>query len=189
MLMSQGAMSAGAIGWPNLGGVCADAMPVRATTAAPIRRFLRIDIDRLPLLVDPPALDRIVVILAAQAALGRKGGARRLHHAGVVGGAALQHHRTAVPLPGRAEAHRRLRQDRAREGSRCPTLSAVGRNLDLPDAAVARPGKAGDFVEARPFERETRRRSRDDRLDLEREHELPGLLVLEQDRVLGGLVL
>ena len=122
-----------------------------------LRDALSIDIGRLPLLVDAPALDRIVVIdcpRRPRSAMNCR--ARRLHHAGVVGGAALQHGRTAVPLPRRAEAHRRLRQDRALQRRRRPALAAVGRDLDLADAAVARPGEAGDLVEARALQREAR---------------------------------
>src|SRR5262249_53241168 len=139
MLMSQGAISAGAIGWPNF-GACADTVAVKAMMAAPAARYLSVDIGGLPLVVDAPALDGIEVILPAQAALGDECRARRLHHAGVVSGAALQYGWPAVPLPRRTEAHGSLRQDRSRQGRGGPALATVGRDLDLTNAAVARPG-------------------------------------------------
>src|SRR5262249_17419689 len=143
MLMSQGAISAGAIGWPNF-GACADTVAVKAMMAAPAARYLSVDlsvdIGGLPLVVDAPAVDGIEGILPARAALGDEGRARRLHHAGVVSGAVLQYGWPAVPLPRRTEAHGSLRQDRSRQGRGCPALATVGRDLDLTNAAVARPG-------------------------------------------------
>src|SRR5215470_1080605 len=112
-LMSQGARSAGEIGCPKRG---ASAAPAKAAVAnriaAPRARTSRERIGRLPFLVDAPAGDGVVVILAAQPAGLDELRARRLHHAGVVGGAALQHGGTAVPFPGGAKARERLRQDR-----------------------------------------------------------------------------
>src|SRR5271154_2272766 len=101
MLMSQGVMSAGAIACPNC-GACASAGTV-ANIAAHSARRLRIDIRRLALFIDTPAGDRIVVIDAAQAPFRSKCRARRLPHAGVVAGAALQHRWAAIPLPRRAK--------------------------------------------------------------------------------------
>src|SRR6266511_5753167 len=89
MLMSQGARSAGAIGCPNC-GACAIAGAASNSTAQKVSRS-SVDIGCLPLLVDAPAGDRVVVIVAAQAALCGERFARRLHHAGVVGGADLRH--------------------------------------------------------------------------------------------------
>src|ERR1700719_5433167 len=134
MLMSQRAMYAGAISCPNC-GACASAGTV-ANIAAHSASRLRVDIRRLALFIDTPAGDRIVVIDAAQTPFRSKCPAHRLHHAGVVGGAALQHRWAAVPLPRRAKAHPRLRQDRALQRRRRPTLPAVRRYLDLPDAAI-----------------------------------------------------
>src|SRR5438128_1177826 len=102
MSMYQGAKSAGEIGWPNC-AVCAPAVAVAAirTAALKVTRS-SIRIGRLPLAVDGPGLHRVEVVVAAQPALGDELRARGLHHAGVVGGAALQHRRPAVPIPGRA---------------------------------------------------------------------------------------
>src|SRR5215475_3586823 len=137
MLMSQGAISAGAIDWPNCGtsaGAGSD-----AHSAAHAARQLSIRIGRLALFVDAPARNRIVVIDPAQAALGSECCACRLHHAGVIGGAALQHRGAAVPLPRRAEAHWRLGQDWILQSGGCPALSTIRGHLDLPDAPIARP--------------------------------------------------
>src|SRR5262245_37113750 len=109
MLMSQGARSAGEIGWPNC-GACASAGAAPTMSAAASVNRLSVDIARLSLVVDGPTRDGIVVVGAAEAAFGAERLARRLHHAGVVGGAALQDRGTAIPLPGGAEAHGRLRQ-------------------------------------------------------------------------------
>src|SRR4051812_14195201 len=111
MLISQGAMSAGAMGCPNC-GACARAGAAKNIPAKSARR-LSIDIGQLALFIDAPACNCIVMIGAAQAALRDKGCARRLHHTRVVGSATLQHCRAAIPLPWRAKAHRRLGQDRA----------------------------------------------------------------------------
>src|SRR5262249_16195142 len=150
--MSHGARSAGEIGWPNC-GVCARADADAAISiAAPRMKRSRIRIGRLPLVVDRPGLDGVEVVGAGQPALGDELRARGLHHAGVVGGAALQHRRRAVPLPRRAEARECLWQYRIAERCRRPALAAVGRDLNLPNAAVAGPSEPGNLVEARALE-------------------------------------
>src|ERR1700730_12999662 len=184
MLMSQAAMSAAVTGLPNCGPSAAPAGATAMTSiAAPRARRSSKHIARLPGLIDLPAGDGIVVVVAAQASLGDELRARGLHHAGVVGGAALQHGGTAVPLPGGAEAGQRLGQDRLLQGRWREALPAVGRDLDLPDAAIAGPGESGNLVEAPPLESEAGRRTCDDRFHLDREHDLPGLILLERDRV------
>src|SRR3977135_785546 len=136
MLMSHAAMSAGAIGCPNCG---AWARAADATVSIDMQTAMRLSVNiaGLPLLVDAPACDGVVVVDPTQAALVAELRARWLHHARIVGGATLQHGGTGVPLPCCAEAHRRLWQDRALQSSGRPALSAVGRHVDLPDAAVA----------------------------------------------------
>src|SRR5262245_32475680 len=112
MLMSHGLMSSGVIGCPNF-GLCADPTETQPpTTRAAGARPLRLHIGRLPLLVDAPARDGVIVVLAAQATFRHEGGASRLHHAGVVSGTALEHCGSAVPLPGSTETGDRFRQDR-----------------------------------------------------------------------------
>src|ERR1700752_1216204 len=107
MLMSHAAMSPGAIGCPNCGAWAraAGAMVSIDTLTA---MDLSVNIAGLPLLVDAPACDGVVVVDPPQAALVGELRARRLHHARVVRGTTLQHGRTAIPLPRCAEAHGRL---------------------------------------------------------------------------------
>src|SRR3977135_3846880 len=187
MLTSHAAMSAGAIGCPNC-GAWAWAADAIVSTIVRTAMGLSVNIAGLPLLVDAPACDGVVVVDPTQAALVGELRARWLHHARVVGGATLQHGGTAVPLPRCAEAHGRLWQDRALQSRRRPASSAVGRHVDLPDAAVARPGEPGNFVESGSHQRQSRRRTRDEGFHLDREHELPGLFILEHDRVFRCLV-
>src|SRR4051812_48108136 len=121
MLMSQAAISAGVIGLPRLGPAAAAAPAPRASARNAARESLRVDMLHLPFRVDRPAR-RPVVVLAderrdrrrprALAALGDDLRARRLHVAGIVPGAALEHRRPAVPAPQGAEARERLRQHR-----------------------------------------------------------------------------
>src|SRR5579871_6692503 len=109
MLMSHGARSAGLMGWPKRGpsAALAPAMPNANTSAA--ADILRIHMAHLALRIDAPAGDGVEVLhgkslhtgrAARRAALGDERLAGRLHVAGLVGGAALQHHRPAVPVPG-----------------------------------------------------------------------------------------
>src|SRR4051794_5805745 len=107
MLMSQSAMSAGAMGCPNC-AFCDRAGVAMTIIAAQKTRCLRIDIDRLALLIDAPACDRVVRVAAARSALRHEPRARRLHHAGLVSGSALQHGGTAAPSPGRSETSKRF---------------------------------------------------------------------------------
>jgi hypothetical protein len=72
---------------------------------------------------------------------------------------------------------------------RRPTLAAVGRDFDLGDLAVARPGKPCDLVDARFLHCESRRWTRDHRLAFLRKNELEGFAVRHRDRVLRRLVL
>src|SRR5712672_4043117 len=155
MLMSHAAMSAGAIGCPNCGAWARAADAIVSIDMQTAMR-LSVNIAGLPLLVDAPTCDGVVVVDPTQAALGRELRTRWLHHAGVVSGATLQHGGTAVPLPRCAEAHGRLWQDRALQSRRRPASSAVGRHFDLPDAAVARPGEPGNFVESGSHQRQSR---------------------------------
>src|SRR5436309_310312 len=182
MLMSHAAMSVGAIGCPNCGAWARAADAIVSIDMQTAMR-LNVNIAGLSLLVDAPACDGVVVVDPTQAALVSELRTRRLHHAGVISGATLQHGGTAVPLPRCAEAHGRLWQDRALQSCRRPASSAVSRHVDLPDAAVARPGKPGNLVESRSHQGEPRRWPRDYGFDFDRKHKLPGLFVLEQDRV------
>src|SRR6516225_5367154 len=160
MLMSHAAMSAGAIGCPNC-GAWARAADAIVSIDMQTATGLSVNIANLAHLVNAPACDGVVVVDPTQATLIGELRARWLHHARVVCGATLQHGGTAVPLPSCAEAHRRLWQNRALQGRRRPTLPAVSRHFDLPDAAVARPGEPGNLVESGSAQRESWRRTRD----------------------------
>src|SRR6516225_9527729 len=107
MLMSQVAASAGAIGWPNC-GTWASAAAGTATIAAQRSKRSSIHIGKLPFLIDAPAGDGIVVEGPTEAAFLPERRARGLHHSGIVGGAALQHSGSSVPLPGNAVARERF---------------------------------------------------------------------------------
>src|SRR5580704_15644188 len=117
-LMSHVARSASLTGLPRPGRSAASAAPpsatAKATTAA---RRLGVDMLDLPLVVGGPDRDHVHVphgesrhrrVDLGLAALGEQLAAGRLHVAGLVPGAALQHHRLAVPAPRRAEPGQRL---------------------------------------------------------------------------------
>src|SRR5262245_6675273 len=97
MLISQAAMSPGAIGCPSL-GPCAEAgNPNRRTK--PLAKYSRIDIADLALLVDAPTCNGVVMVEPTEPTLVGKLRACGLYHAAVVGSAALQNGWAAVPLP------------------------------------------------------------------------------------------
>src|SRR5262249_13775976 len=115
ILMSHSARSASLIDWPRP-GVSAAAL-VASMSAAATRKVLRIDMFHLALVVDGPAGDHVHVshrkrgdghVHFRLAAFGDDLRTRRLHVAGLIPGAALQHHRLAVPAPGHAETGQRL---------------------------------------------------------------------------------
>src|SRR5687767_10446645 len=67
LLMSHGAISAGAMGCPNCGG-CADAaFDAAISIAAQTARHLRVHIGGLALLVDAPACNGVIVVYAPKA--------------------------------------------------------------------------------------------------------------------------
>src|SRR5712691_2731682 len=101
MLMSQVLISDSAIGCPSP-GPSAIAMPEPSASArrAAADRCLGVNMFDLPVAVDRPAGDAVVVLVRegqygrdflGLAALGHELGAGRLHVAGLVPGAALQH--------------------------------------------------------------------------------------------------
>src|SRR5262252_11162506 len=167
MLMSQSARSASLTGFPRPGPSPATAALAKSDTATASARLLPIDMLCLPLIVDGPGGDDVHVshregghrnVDLGLAAFGEHLGARRLHIAGLVPGAALQHDRLAVPTPGHAEAGERLAQHRLLQRGLRPALAAIGRDHHARDAAVAGIGEAGDLIEARTLERVPRRR-------------------------------
>src|SRR5262249_30768620 len=182
MLMSHAAMSAGAIGCPNC-GAWARADDAIVSIVMQTATGLSVNIASPAHLVNTPACDGVVVVAPAQATLIGELRARWLHHAGIVSGATLQYGGTAIPLPSRAEAHKRFLQDRALQSRRRPALSTLSRPLDPPDAAASPPNEPRNLVESGSAQRESRRRTRDEGFHFDREHELPGLFILEYDRV------
>src|SRR6516164_2384920 len=118
--MSHAAMSCWVTGRPNCAPSAAIADTVAAVRiAAPTTNRSSKHILGLPGRLDLPAGDRVVMKVPAQPSLGHELRAAWLRHAAVVGGAALQHRRTAVPLPGGAEAGERLRQHRLLQHRGC----------------------------------------------------------------------
>src|SRR5262245_38265414 len=197
--MSQAAMSASAIGLPRP-GLSASATLAASETLAPRRRAspagssrLCVDMLDLPLAVDAPAGEAVVVLvgeaervghrLLGLATHGDELGAGWLHAAGFIPGTALQHHRLAVPAPGHAEASEGFRMNRPLHRRLGPALSPVGRDHDLLDPAVARVGDAGDLVVARPLEAVAERRMGDEGFHLLQEVEAPGLAAWQDLRV------
>src|SRR5882672_12472758 len=120
MLMSQAASSAAVRGWPRFGPAAPAAFAARASRSA-THESLGVDMLHLALRIDRPAGDGIEM-LVGEAQHGRrllrlaadcdKLGSRRLHIAGLVPGATLQHRRAAVPAPQRAKARERLAVNR-----------------------------------------------------------------------------
>src|SRR4051794_30341559 len=152
--MFQGAISASVMGLPSPGVSALTAAKPSASAQpaaiAAMEKALRIDMLDPPVGVDAPARDAVVVLvgeaervcdwLLRLSARGDELGAQRLHVAAFVPGAALQHHGLAVPAPWHAEAREGLGLHRLLQRRLSPAFSAVGRNHDLGDAAVARIG-------------------------------------------------
>src|SRR5215472_5079670 len=153
---SQGARSACEIGCPRL-GPSASAGNAKSNTAASTKRpapILRVSISHLTFGIDRPASDGVVVVarkfrpfrrrlsLPAQS---NEFGARRLHIAGFVPCATLQHGRPTVPMPGHTEAREGLRQRWFLERSLRPARTAVGGDHDLGNASGTRIGDARDL--------------------------------------------
>src|SRR2546425_11080769 len=141
MLMSQAAISAGSIGFPRFGPSAKAALEPRASarTTAELRS-LGVNMGALPLAVDRPARDAVVVLARegrdgrdrfGLAALGHDLGAGRLRVAGLVPRAVLQDCRPAIPVPGHAEAGKSLAQHRRLQRRLPPALTAIGRNHDF----------------------------------------------------------
>src|SRR5262249_784893 len=126
-------------------------------------RGLCVDMFYLPLAVDRPAGEAVVVLVGegerirrflGLAALRDELGAQRLRVSAFVPGAALQDHRLSVPAPGHAEARKRLGQHRFLQRGFAPALAAVGRYQDFRDATGAGVGDTRDLVKAGTLERE-----------------------------------
>src|SRR6266705_4833618 len=135
MLMSLGLISDSAIGCPSP-GPSAIAMPEPSASAkrAAADRCLGVNMFDLPVAVDRPAGDAVVVLvreaqhvrdLLGFAARSHKLSAGRLHVAGLVPGAALQHGGAAIPAPGDAEPGEGLGEHRRLQRRLPPAIAAV----------------------------------------------------------------
>src|SRR6516225_2081654 len=152
MLISQGTISSGVSTRPRFGLSAANATAeAMARPEAAMRRALRIDMLHLAFVGNGPGRDGVGVIYRSAAARGDHLLSRRLDVTALVGRAALQDRRPAVPPPRNAEARQRLRQHRRLQRRPRPAFAPVGRDLDLGDLAIPRPGKTRDFVKARLF--------------------------------------
>src|SRR6266850_3298108 len=158
MLMSQAVISAGSSGFPRFGAWAKTALEPResARTKAVIG-ILRINMFDLPLVIDRPARDGVVVLARKSrygrdfrrlAAQGHDLSARWLRVAGLVPGAALEDRRAAIPVPGHAEPGESLAVHRFLQRRLRPALTTIGGHHDLRNPAVARIGDAGNLVEA-----------------------------------------
>src|SRR5262249_10529161 len=112
-----------------------------------------------------------------RATLGDECLSARLHVAGLVRRTALQDRGATIPVPRNAEASECFAQNRRLQRRLRPALAAVGRDLDLADAAIFVNGNAGDLGEPAPLHVQPRRRVSDEGFDLLREIELPGFSV------------
>src|SRR5262245_8535740 len=176
MLMSQAAISLGVIGLPRFGLLPDAALEPRANAqATAVLQTLCVNMLHLPLAVDRPARDAVVVLVRKRqdgwdllrlAALRDERGAGRLHVPGLVPCAPGRSRVPTVPSPRYADPRESLGQHRLLQRSFAPAFAAVGRNHDLRDPPGARIGDAGDLVEARPPQRESGRRMGDEGFDL-----------------------
>src|SRR5215470_8335629 len=132
ILMSQSASSASLIGLPRPGLSAAIAVFAANATATTNARLLPVDMLRLPLVVDGPGCNDVHVshregghrdIDLGLATFGEQLGAGRLHIAGLVPSAALQHDRLAVPTPRHTKPGERLAEHRRVECSLRPALA------------------------------------------------------------------
>src|SRR5262252_2435664 len=116
--MFQAAISASLIGLPRP-GISATAVPApNAKVSERTNSELRIHMFDASRAVDAPTGDAVVVLvgepqrvrhrLVGLAARGNELGTQRLHRAGFVPGATLQHHRLPIPPPRHTEAGERL---------------------------------------------------------------------------------
>src|SRR3989442_15152132 len=197
MLMSQAAISAGPIAFPRFGPSAKAGLQTRASTSttAKLSRS-RVDMRDLPLAVDRPARDAVVVLArkgrggrdrSRLAAVGHDLSPGRLDVAGLVPRARLQDRRTAIPAPRHTEPREGLAQHRLLQRRRRPALPAVRRDHDLRDPAVARIRDAGNLVEPRPAQLQPRLRMLDEGLHLLQEVELVGLAAWQDRRVSARL--
>src|SRR5215467_1155476 len=172
-LMSQPAICAGVASRPRFGPsivVVVTPRPAQPPTTSASARATRSRVDMLHLAVrrHAPGLDAVEVKGPVVAVLGDELLALRLHATRVVGGARLEYGRAAVPPPRKPEARERARQHGRHQRRIHPGPAAVGGHVDFLDGSVARPGDAGDLMQAGSRQGHAVRGPRDDRLHLHR---------------------
>src|SRR5581483_2509242 len=109
--------------------------------ASPMRKdvsridILGVNMADLPLRIDGPGSYAVAMVIGPTASRLDHFGARRLHIARVVGAAALQQHRPAIPLPGQVEPRQRASTDRSLHMGLSPALAAIGGDFHFRDLA------------------------------------------------------
>src|ERR1700742_5082459 len=114
--MSHALTVAGSAGCPKCGAEAA---------ARTSRSGLSIDVLHRVVGADLPALNAVILIELRVGIRLFPLGARGLDIPSFIGGAALQHDRLAVPLPGQAEAGERFGQNRPRHLGIRPSLAGI----------------------------------------------------------------
>src|SRR5262245_36322840 len=196
MSMSQGAMSASAMGRPNFAsGVAGDRDCVARAQAVVIVAIaittasgLDDRIGHLPVRAHRPREDRVVMLDEA----GQRPRLadllnRRLHVAGRVDGTALDLGGRAVPRPRQPELRQALVEHGLGQLGLAPVLTAVHRHVDAPDLSATGPGESNDLVRPGPRQSHPTGGSSDDGFRLHHEAELPPLAVRHRIRVTRSL--
>src|SRR5687767_13540022 len=176
--MPSAVLTSGALLLLSIVAVAHAPSPSARTTAAATCLRLADDIGHLPIRVDGPGLDRVVVLHEADdgAHLGEVR-YRGLDVAGAVDRAAHEHGGLPVPVPRDLEAREALVHDRLLEHGLAPVLAAIEGDVDAADLAGARPGEAAHLVETGFAELHAARGRGDDRLALHHHAELAPLPV------------
>src|SRR5882757_2974503 len=125
--MFQPAISASVATRPMPYGFCAFALVTHssAATANAANSSLCVGICYLAVFSDAPGPDRVVMVDVIVAAHREQFGQGRLHVAGLVDGAALDHRRLAIPMPRQAEAGQRPHQHRLLQLRLLPALAVI----------------------------------------------------------------
>src|SRR5215831_16988136 len=151
------------------------------------RNLADLDILDLPVRLDCPGLDAVVVIDGVDTADSAQSILAWLDVAGVVDGARLQQELVTVPVKFKVEAHASLVEDWPVDTRCAPIASAVDRHVDTSDLASSRPGQARYHVKAFLFNRRLRRWRSNYRICIHHEGELACFAVCKQVGVFGCL--
>src|SRR5437588_10348876 len=137
--MFRPAISAGVATRPMPYGLCAFALVMHNNVAAAnaASSSLRIGICYLAVFSDAPGPDRVVMVDVVVAAHREQFSQGRLHVAGLVDGAALDHRRFSVPVPRQAEAGQRPAQHRLLQLRLLPALAVIDGYIHALDLAAS----------------------------------------------------